>query len=66
MNVMKKEKIIKFIKEFVCYLIVIVILLLIANKLGWIDTSIIDNVIGLSIGWIIWKIIMVFVNKKSK
>lgn len=62
---MKKEKIIKFIKEFVCYLIVIVILLLIANKLGWTDTSIIDNVIGLSIGWIIWKIIMAFVNKKN-
>lgn len=31
---MKKEKIIEFIKELVCYLIVLVILLLIANKLG--------------------------------
>lgn len=63
---MKKDKIINFIKEFVCYLIVLVILLLIANHFGWTDTSVIDNVIGLSIGWIVWKIIMVLINKKNK
>lgn len=63
---MKKEKIINFIEEFICYLVVIVILQLISNKLGWTDTSIIDNVIGLTIGWLIWNIIMILVNKKNK
>lgn len=63
---MKKEKIINFIKELICWLVVIVILQLIANRLGWTDISIIDNVIGLTIGWIIWKIIMILVNKKNK
>lgn len=63
---MKKEKIINFIKELICWLIVIVILQLIANRLGWTDISIIDNVIGITIGWIIWKIIMILANKKNK
>lgn len=63
---MKQEKIIEFIRELFYYLVVLVILLVIANKSGWTDTSIIDNVIGLTIGWIIWKIIMVLVNKKNK
>lgn len=63
---MKKEKIIEFIKELLCYVIVIVILLPIAKKLGWTDISIIESVIGLTIGWIIWKIIMVVVNKIKK
>lgn len=62
----EKEKIINFIKEFICYLVVIAILQLIANKLGWTDASIIDNVIGLTIGWIIWKIIMILIDKKNE
>lgn len=63
---MNKERIIKFIKEFICYIIVAVILLLITKKLGWTDSSVIDNLIGLAIGWIIWKIIMILVNRKKK
>jgi len=63
---MKKEKIIEFIKELVCYIIVVLILLFIAKKFGWIDTSIMDNIIGLTIGWIIWKVIMLLISKKNK
>ena len=63
---MKKEKIINFIKELIYWLVVVIILQFVANKMGWTDTSIIDNVIGLTIGWIIWKIIMILVNKKNK
>ena len=63
---MKKEKILEVIKELVCYIIVVLILLFIAKKFGWIDTSILDNIIGLTIGWIIWKIIMILINKKNK
>lgn len=62
---MKKEKVINFIIELIFYLVTIVILQLISNKLGWTDTSIIDNVIGLTIGWIAWKIVMILVNKKN-
>ena len=63
---MKKEKILEFIKELVCYIIVVLILLFIAKKFGWIDTSIWDNIIGLTIGWIIWKVIMIIINKNKK
>lgn len=63
---MNKGKIIEFIKEFICYIIVAVILLFIAKKSGWTDTSVIDNLIGLAIGWIIWKVIMILVNRKKK
>lgn len=47
-----KEKVIKFIAEFVSYIITLTILVFIAQKAGWTGTSIVDNVIGLSIGWI--------------
>lgn len=59
---MKKEKVFEFIKELVCYLIVIIILLFIAKKFGWTDTAILDNVIGLTIGWIFWKVVMIIIN----
>lgn len=61
-----KAKLIDFIKELICYAVVIVILQLIASKFGWTDTSIWDNVIGLTIGWIIWKVIMIIINKFKK
>lgn len=63
---MKKEKIMEFVKELVCYIIVVFILLLIAKKFGWTDASIWDNAIGLAIGWIIWKVIMIIINKNKK
>lgn len=63
---MKKEKILAFIKELVCYLIVIIILFFVAKKFGWTDTSILDNVIGLAIGWLVWKVIMIVINKNKK
>ncbi|MDE6313225.1 MAG: hypothetical protein K2M46_06325 [Lachnospiraceae bacterium] len=61
-----KRKILEFIQELVCYLIVSVILLFIAKKFGWIDTSILDNSIGLAIGWLIWKVIMIIIDKIKK
>lgn len=61
---MKKDKIIKFIKEFISYVIVLFIVELIANKFGWTTTSLIDNIIGLTIGWIIWKILMYGIDNK--
>ncbi len=62
---MKKEKIIEFMKEFVAYFLTIVILMWIANKMGWMKSSILETSIELTIGWIIWKIIMLFLNKKN-
>lgn len=61
-----KEKVIKFIAEFVSYIVTLTILVFIAHKAGWMGTSIVDNVIGLSIGWIVWKVIMILVSKLKK
>lgn len=61
-----KEKVIKFIAEFVSYIVILTILVFIAHKAGWMGTSIADNVIGLSIGWIVWKVIMILVSKLKK
>lgn len=63
---MKKEKVLHFIQEFICWIIVIIILQFIAHKFGWTDASITDNIIGLTIGWIIWKVITLALNKKNK
>lgn len=63
---MKKEKIVHFLKELICYVMILLILLLIARKFRWTDTSIWDNVIGLTIGWIVWRVITGLINKKNQ
>lgn len=65
---MTKTYIIKLIKEIICYEIIVIILLLIANKIGLTTLPIIETSICLTIGWIISKIIMLFIykNKKNK
>lgn len=62
---MKKEKILNFIKEVICWVIVIIILQSAAHKSGWTDSAIMDNVIGLTIGWLIWRAVMLILCKKS-
>lgn len=66
---MKKNEIRKLIKEFikelVCYIIVLIIVVIIGNKF-WETKATLDNIIGITVGWIIWKIIMLLVNKKNK
>lgn len=65
---MKKNEIGKLIKEFikelVCYIIVLVIIVIICNKF-WETKATIDNIIGITVGWIIWKIIMHVINKNK-
>ncbi len=66
---MKKEKLLELIKDFLGYIIVMIILLLVENKLGlytMTGRAIIDNIIGLAFGWIIWKIVMTFINKRNR
>ncbi len=63
---MKKEILLKIVEEIITYIIAITFIEVIAHKLGWIESSVIDNVIGLSIGFILWKIIMLFVNKRKQ
>lgn len=63
---MKKESLIKIVKEIIAYVVAITFVEVIAHKFGWIESSIIDNVIGLSVGFILWKIIMLFVNKRKQ
>ncbi len=65
-----KEKLIKFIKEPILYFIIIVIMLSITSKLGWTDAFIWDDAIVITLGWTVWKIIMIIIesrkNKKSQ
>lgn len=63
---MNKEKILNFVKELICWIIVVMILQFIAHKSGWTDVSIKDNIIGLTLGWIIWKTITLALKKKEK
>lgn len=66
---MKKEKIIYFVKEFLGYLVVITILLLIGSKLGWIEPPIWDTALAITLGWAIWaigKLIWVLISKKRR
>ena len=58
-----KRIVLNFIKELICYVITLSILLLIAKRSGWTDSSVIDNVIGLTIAWIIWKLIMIIIDR---
>lgn len=62
---MNKEKILNFVKELICWIVVITILQFIAHKSGWTDISIKDNIIGLTIGWVIWKILTLTLKKKE-
>ncbi len=68
---MKKEKIIVFFKNFADFLITMIILLFIENKLGWMEPdqemidTIIDNAIGLTIGLTVWKIIVMLIKKRG-
>lgn len=61
---MNKEKLLNFVEELICWIIVVIILQFIAHKSGWTDISIKDNIIGLIIGWIIWKAIILAMKKK--
>lgn len=63
---MKKSKIMHLIMEFICYEFILVILLLIANKIGLTSTPIIETSVCFSIGWIIWKVIMIAIDKHKK
>lgn len=55
-----------FLKELIGYVIVLLILLLIAKKFEWMNSSILDNVIGLTLGWIVWRFVMHAINRKKK
>lgn len=61
-----KRKIINFVIEFICYEIILVILLLIANKLGWTKSPILETSICLAIGWFIGRVITIIINKNRK
>lgn len=65
-----KEKVIKFIKELVIYVIVLVVLQFVSNTIGWTDTSILQDTIGLTLCWIVGKLVIMFIesrrNKKNQ
>lgn len=59
-----KEKVITFLKEIIVYMVILLIILLVADKKGWTTTSVLDNLIGLTIGWLIWRLITFILEKK--
>ena len=63
---MKKRILRKIAEEVIAYVVAITIVEIIAHKCGWIESSIIDNIIGLTIGFILWEVIMFFVNKRKQ
>lgn len=63
---MKSERMVMFLKELIGYVIVLLILLFIAKKFEWMNSSILDNVIGLALGWIVWRFVMHAINRKKK
>lgn len=63
---MKKGILKKIVEEIIAYVVAITLVEIIAHKFGWIESSIIDNIIGLTIGFILWEIIMFFINKRKQ
>lgn len=61
-----KKKNRAFLKEFVSYFLTTFVLVCIAKKLGWIDNPVLELSLGLTIGWLIWKTILLFLNKMNK
>lgn len=60
---MKKEILKKIVGEVIAYVVAVTIVQIVAHKCGFIDSSIIDNIIGLTIGFILWEVIMFFINR---
>ena len=67
---MNKEKLrailIAALKELAFFMILLGIAWFTSWKAGWTDTSITDNLIGVTVGWITWKLIMFIINKRKK
>ncbi len=63
---MKKGILRKIVEEIIAYVVAITFVEVIAHKCGWIESSVIDNIIGLTIGFILWEIIMFFINKRKQ
>ncbi len=57
------KKIIKVLKEVLLYFVIVLLISWAFNKFGWIDNSIIEFAICLTIGWCIWKIISYLFHK---
>ena len=62
---MTKKKLFRFLGMLAVYVICLVILQLIAKKNGWTDVSVRDNIIGLTVAWVLWYGIMAIRRKKS-
>lgn len=60
-----KKKLLQFIKELIGYVIVLLILLFFAKKMGWTDQSIVESTLGLALGWILWRVLVLFINRKK-
>lgn len=67
---MKREKLrtilIAALKELIFFLILLAIAWFISRRAGWTDTAITDNLIGMTIGWVTWRLIMFIINKRKK
>lgn len=63
---MDKKKIIDFIIELICYEVILVLILLIANKLGWMNGRVIETSISITIGWGMGKVILMMIHKRKK
>lgn len=63
---MNKNLVLNFVIEVIVSFIVLTILYLIISRLGWTDPYIWDEIIGGTIGIIIFKLIELIVNKKKK
>lgn len=66
------KKIVNFAKDFVGFFITVFLVLWIENRMGWTETNqstidtIISTVIGLAIGWIVWKIFVTLIEKRNQ
>lgn len=60
-----KKKILYFLRDLICYAVLLLILLFIAKKQGWTDVSVVDNVIGLTVAWVIFRLVTLIVAKRK-
>lgn len=65
-DLIMKKKVIDFLIEMAVYILVVSILEIIFVNLGWIDADVLSSIIGLTLGYIIWKCIMYAIDRKRR
>lgn len=58
-----KEKVIEFLKKLIGHFIILIAVVFIASRLGWVNGSVLEISIAIVIGWSIGELFIMIINK---